>query len=163
MASTLYPSLSASRVMAAFDSMSSRYSAGYGFDYATCNLSSLPDFSTFYSARVLGVPRKLIFVSLNVDASGHAVHGMKKHVRYGDLVQSSTVVCSVVTASRCEVATHVATLVFGCKVSMACESNGRHSHSLLCFKCPADASQIRRHPVFCAVEKQQFPRFWPVR
>ena len=48
----------------------------------------------------------------------------------------------MVTASRCEVATHVATLVFGCEVSMSCESLGRHSHSLYWFKCPIGASQF---------------------
>ena len=53
---------------------------------------------------------------------------------------SSAVVCSVVTANRCDVATHVATLVFGCEVWTGCESLGRHSLHRL--KCPIDASQL---------------------
>ena len=66
---------------------------------------------------------------------------------FGDLAQSSAVVCSVVTASRCEVATHVATLVVGCEVSIGCESIGRLSLHWL--KCPRDASQFEGTP--CSV------------
>ena len=67
------------------------------------------------------------FAALNVDASGHAVQGMKKHVKFRGPAQSSAVVCSVVTASRCEVAKHAATLVFDCEVFPRCESIGRHA------------------------------------
>ena len=38
-------------------------------------------FPDFYPARVLSVPAET-HVSLNVNASGHAVYGMNKHVRF---------------------------------------------------------------------------------
>ena len=72
------------------------------YDYAACNLSSLPDFY-FWTRHVVLSSRGDWFTALNVDASVHAVHGMKKHVKFGGPAQSSAVVCSVVTASRCEV------------------------------------------------------------
>ena len=51
---------------------------------------------------------------------------MNKHVSFRGPAQSSAVDCSVVTASRCGVATHVAMLVLGFEVSTRCESSGRH-------------------------------------
>ena len=64
----------------------------------------------------------------------------------------------MVTASRCEVATHVASLVFGCKVSMSSEAFAFSAWVEVSNRCES----IRRHSVFCTVEKhQQFPRFRP--
>ena len=55
---------------------------GLFFDYAMRNLSPLPNVPSFELSTCFEYSRGNSFCTLIVDASGHAVHGMNKHVRF---------------------------------------------------------------------------------
>ena len=89
-----------------------------------------PMFLLLNSARCFEVPAETHLL----------VHGKNKHVQFRDLLSHLQLFALWFTANRCDVATHVASLVFGCELSTRCESFGRHSLHRL--KCPRDASQL---------------------
>ena len=72
---------------------------GEEHDIAACNLSSLPDFSTFELGTCFEVLAETSCASLNVDASGHAVHGMNKNVRFWG---ACSVICSCLLGGHSE-------------------------------------------------------------
>ena len=82
------------------------------YDYATCDLSPLPNVPSFELSTCFEYSRGNSFCTYNVDASGHAVHGMNKHARFLKTLFSHLQLFALWSQRAAEVATHVAMLVF---------------------------------------------------